>query len=358
MRAVNDITYLYELPDWRSFRSDGAKLAGLLAAVRHRQGRLVGYMEAVRLDLRQEAILNTLTEDVLELKKLDVEEVRATIARGHSGVNLGMKGNAEGVVGIELDATRGYREPLTRGRLFSWHEALFPTGRSGTARIMVGDWRRDATGRMQVLSGERICFEAPPAEKVQEEVTAFLEWFNDFHQMDQVLKAALAHLWFVTIHPFDAGNGRIARVISDMTLARSEESSQRFYSMAAQIAKERERYYEILEQTQQGTMDITAWAQWFVACLGRAIDGAQKGVLGKARFWASVERITFNDRQRGVLNQMLEGIAGAMTNAKWAELAECSADTALRDLRYLVDEKVLVRGQAGGRSTFYSIRQS
>jgi Fic family protein len=332
--------------------------------VRHRQGRLLGHMEGLGFQLRQEAILKTLTDDVLktseiEGERLDAGQVRSSIAR-RLGMDIGaLKAadrNVEGVVEMMLDATRRYKEPLTKDRLFSWHAAVVPR--------MKGAWRRDASGPMQVVSGaigrQRVHYEAPPAGRLRREMTAFLGWFNAADEDDLVLKAALDHLWFVTVHPFDDGNGRIARAIADMMLARSEDSSQRFYSMSAQIGKERTDYYNILERTQKGTMDVTGWMEWFLGCLGRAIDGAQTAlaaVLGKARFWELVAGISLDDRQRAMLNRLLDGIEGPLTNAKWAKMAKCSADTALRDLQYLVDHGVLVRGAAGGRSTSYSIRE-
>jgi Fic family protein len=328
-------------------------------------------MEGLGFQLRQEAVLKTLTDDVLktseiEGERLDAEQVRSSIAR-KLGIDIGalkaVDRNVEGVVEMMLDATRHYKKPLTKERLFSWHAALFPTGRSGMAKIKVGEWRKDATGPMQVVSGpfgrEHVHYEAPGAGKLNKEMRAFLAWFNAAGEQDQVLKAALAHLWFVTVHPFDDGNGRIARAIADMTLARSEESSQRFYSMSAQIRLERKQYYETLERTQKGSMDVTPWMEWFLSCLGRAIDGAQtalSAVLAKARFWESAATISLNERQRLALNRLLEGMEGKLTNAKWTKLAKCSPDTALRDLQYLVDHGVLTRGLEGGRSTSYSVR--
>jgi Fic family protein len=361
-------SYLHQLPDWPKFRWDNAKLAEHLATVRHRQGRLIGHMEGLGFKLRQEAILKTLTDDVLktseiEGERLDAEQVRSSIAR-RLGMDIGaLKAadrNVEGVVEMMLDATRNYAETLTAERLFAWHASLFPTGRSGMSKIRIGAWRDDAAGPMQVVSGpigrERVHYEAPAAARLDTEMTAFLDWFNARGDMDQVLKAGLAHLWFVTIHPFDDGNGRIARAIADMTLARSEESSQRFYSMSAQIRVERNAYYDILQRTQDETMDVTPWMEWFLSCLGRAIDGAQialSSVLAKARFWESLAGVSLNDRQRLILNRLMDGFEGNLTNAKWAKLAKCSPDTALRDLQYLVDHGVLVRGPEGGRSTSY-----
>jgi Fic family protein len=270
--------------------------------------------------------------------------------------------NVEGVVEMMLDATRHYDQPLSDERLFGWHSSLFPTGRSGIHRIRVGAWRDDSAGPMEVVSGpigkEKTHFQAPPANRVEQDMQAFLDWFNRNAEIDPVLKAGLAHLWFVTIHAFDDGNGRIARAIADMALARSENNSQRFYSMSAQIREERNDYYGILEQTQKGTLDVTSWMAWFLNCLGRAIDGAQAalgGVLAKARFWDSVAGVTINDRQRLVLNRLLDDFEGKLTTSKYQKLAKCSQDTALRDILYLVEKRVLVRNSGGGRSTSYSL---
>jgi Fic family protein len=261
-----------------------------------------------------------------------------------------------------LDATQRYDRPLTDGRLFGWHASLFPAGRSGAHPISVGSWRDDRNAPMQVVSGpvgrERVHFEAPPAAGLDDDMGRFLEWFNSDTTTEPVLKAALAHLWFVTIHPFDDGNGRIARAIADMALARSEESPRRFYSMSAQIRLERSDYYRTLEQTQKGTMDITVWMEWFLGCLTRAIESAQtalSGVLATARYWEKLRDVTLNDRQRLVINKLLDGLEGALTTSKWAALTKSSQDTALRDIQQLVERGVLVRNAAGGRSTSYSI---
>src|SRR5215470_17542996 len=302
--------YIHELAEWPHFRWNNEALAKPLADVRHRQGLLIGHMGALGFDLRQEAVLQTLTADVLksseiEGEKLDAEQVRSCIAR-RLGMDVGgfkaADRNVEGVVEMMLDATRHYDQPLTAERLFAWHAALFPTGRSGMRKIRVGAWRDDSQGPMQVVSGpigkQRVHFEAPGAPRVEKEMIAFLDWFNENSDLDPVMKSGLAHLWFVSIHPFEDGNGRIARAIADMTLARSENSSQRFYSMSAQIRQERNDYYEILEQTQKGTLDITPWMEWFLSCLGRAIYGAQdtlSAVLSKARFWERLRGIDLNE---------------------------------------------------------------
>jgi Fic family protein len=330
-------------------------------------------MEALGFNLRQEAALRTLTADVvksseIEGEKLDAEQVRSSIAR-RLGIEIGALKPAdrhvEGVVEMILDATRHYDQPLTDERLFAWHASLFPTGRTGMTRIKAGAWRDDSTGPMQVVSGavgkERVHYEAPEADRLNAEMSAFLDWFAAESGIDPVFKAAQAHLWFVTIHPFDDGNGRIARAIADLALARSENSPQRFYSMSAQIRQERNAYYDILEETQKGTMDITLWMKWFLGCMGRAIDGAQtmlRVILVKAHFWDPVRNIPLNERQRLVLNRLLDGFEGKLTTSKYAKLAGCSHDTALRDISPLVERGILVRGPEGGRSTSYILSTS
>jgi Fic family protein len=273
--------------------------------------------------------------------------------------------DVEGVVEMMLDATQNYRAQLTDERLFAWHAALFPTGRSGMTRIIVGTWRDEASGPMQVVSGpiggEKVHYEAPAAARLEREMAAFVAWFNNGAPLDPVLKAAVAHLWFVTIHPFEDGNGRIARAIADMMLSRSESSPQRFYSMSAQIRLERKDYYAILERTQKGDLDITAWLQWFLGCLDRAFDGAEEilaNVLRKARFWEAMAGQPLNERQRKVVNRLLDGFQGKLTSSKWAALTKTSPDTALRDINDLVARGVLVKDEAGGRSTSYSVRLS
>lgn len=365
--------YIHELADWPHFRWNNEALAKLLAEVRHRQGLLIGHMGALGFDLRQEAVLQTLTADVtksseIEGEKLDAEQVRSSIAR-RLGMDLGglkaADSNVEGVVEMMLDATRHYDQPLTTDRLYAWHAALFPTGRSGMSKINAGAWRDDSDGPMQVVSGPlgnpRVHFQAPAAPRLAQDMNAFLDWFNAAHDIDLVMKAGLAHLWFVSIHPFDDGNGRIARAIADMALARSENSTQRFYSMSAQVRQERNAYYGILERTQKADMDVTPWLEWFLRCLGRAIEGAQtvlRGVLGKAKFWESIRGVVINERQRLVLNKLLDGFEGKLTTTKYAKLTKSSQDTALRDMTYLVDKRVLVRSTQGGRSTSYTLNVS
>jgi Fic family protein len=362
--------YIHELPDWPSFRWSHESLAVPLAAVRHRQGRLIGRMEALGFPLRSEAVLQTLTEDVvassaIEGESLDEAQVRSSIAR-RLGIDIGAltpaDRNVEGAVELMLDATRNYPSPLTRERLFAWHAALFPTGYSGMAKITVGAWRTDHSGPMRVVSGpigrETVHYEAPEAGRVDRAMQAFLTWFDSDLEIDPVLKAGIAHLWFVTIHPFEDGNGRIARAIADQMLARSEASPQRFYSMSSQIRRERSAYYKILEATQKGDLDITAWLQWFLACLDRAFDGAEDtlaSVLRKAQFWERNAQSSLNPRQRLVANRLLDGFEGKLTSSKWARLAKCSQDSALRDIEDLIRRGILVKDAGGGRSTSYSL---
>ena len=365
--------YIHQLKGWPRFHWSTDKLAEPLASVRHQQGRLMGHMEALGFNLQQEAVLETLTADVvksseIEGEKLDAGQVRSSIAR-RLGMDIGAlkraDRNVEGVVEMMVDATRHYNQPLTAKRLFGWHASLFPTGRSGMTRIRAGAWRDDSRGPMQVVSGamgkERVHFEAPKADRLPGEMAKFLAWFKGHAPIDSVLKAGLAHLWFVTIHPFDDGNGRIARAIADMALARSENSPQRFYSMSAQIRQEHKAYYDILEAAQKGTMDVTPWMEWFLGCLGRAIGGAQvtlSAVLAKARFWERIKAVPLNDRQRLVINRLLDGFEGKLTTSKYARLARCSQDTAHRDILALVDHAVLIQNPEGGRSTSYSLAPS
>ncbi|ATU74107.1 Adenosine monophosphate-protein transferase FICD [Gluconacetobacter sp. SXCC-1] len=360
--------YIHQHEDWPRLQWDKDTISHELAAVRHRQGRLLGRMESLGFDFRSEAVLQTLTEDVIksseiEGENLDREQVRSSIAR-RLGMDIGalapVDRDVEGVVEMMLDATRHYADPLTEERLFAWHAALFPTGRNGMSRILVGGWRDDRTGPMQVVSGpvgrEKVHYEAPTASKVPAEMQVFLNWCNAGQALDPVLKAAIAHLWFVTIHPFEDGNGRMARAIGDLMLARSEQTEQRFYSLSAQIRQERKDYYAILEATQKGDMDITAWLLWFLGALDRAFDRAEL-VLGiviqKARFWDNLAGQSINDRQRLMLNRLLDGFEGKLTSSKWAKLAKTSPDTALRDINDLVSRNILAREAAGGRSTSY-----
>jgi Fic family protein len=367
--AVIMSTYLYELADWPQFSWESDALEFLLADIRFRQGQLIGRMVSLGFPLQEEAAFLTLTEDVLktsaiEGEHLDQAEVRSSIAR-RLGIDIGDSRPAnrevDGIVEVLLDAVLNHDQPLTVERLFRWHAALFPTGRSGFTRITTGAWR---SGPMQVVSNpygfgqEQVHFEAPPPDRLDAEMSTFLDWFNASSDLDLVLKSAIAHLWFVTIHPFDDGNGRIARAISDLTLARSEQSSLRFYSMSSQIQRERAAYYMILEQTQKGTLDITDWLTWYLDCLGRAIDASAttfEAVLAKSRFWNSLRNVPLNDRQRLMLNRLIDGFEGKLTTGKWAKIARTSQDTALRDITDLVERGILTRDEPGGRSTSYSL---
>lgn len=365
--------YIYDLPDWPRFRWNQETLSQRLAALRHKQGRLIGRMESIGFRLREEAELRTLTLEVLKSSEiegevLDKEQVRSSIAR-RLGMNIGALSpadrNVEGVVEMVLDATRNYDRPLTKERLFGWHASLFPTGYSGMRKIKVGAWRDDAEGPMEIVSGplghERVHFEGPPADRLEREMMAFIDGFNKDDGTDLVLRACIAHLWFVTIHPFEDGNGRIARAIADMTLARSERSPQRFYSMSAQMRQERNAYYGGLEETQKGTLDITVRLEWFLECLDHAFDEAERtlaSVFRKARFRESYAGVSLNDRQRWILDRLLDGIEGKLTSSKWARLAKCSQDTALRDILDLVDRGILTKDAAGGRSTSYSLPET
>lgn len=362
--------YIHQLKKWPNFSWNQEHLVERLAQIRLRQGRLIGRMEGIGFTLREEAVLQTLTEDVLksgeiEGERLDRNQVRSSIARqlGMDVVGL-IKSDRqiEGVVEMMLDATQKFNKSLSLERLFGWHSALFPTGRSGLNKVRTGRLRNDSTGPMQVISGSirkpRVHFQAPDAERLKLEMRLFLTWFNGKSPMDPILHAGVAHLWFVTIHPFDDGNGRMARAIADMSLARSENSPKRFYSMSAQICVERKAYYDILENTQKGDLDITDWLEWFLNCLGRALEGAETIlaiVLLKARFWEAHSNEQFNDRQRKLLNRLFDGFDGKLTSSKYAVIGKCSQDTASRDIEDLLQRNILKKNFGGGRSTSYSL---
>ncbi len=364
------MTFIHELADWPHFSWDDGTLAGVLAAVRHKQGRHLGKMESLGFELRAEASLTTLTDEVvkssaIEGEHLDPEEVRSSIARklGLDVAGLPEPGRAvEGIVEMMLDATQNFEAPLTAERLSSWHAALFPTGRSGMSRITVGAWRIAESGPMQVVSGpigrEKVHYEAPAAERLEAEMESYLQWFNAPPKVDPVLRAAIAHFWFVTIHPFEDGNGRIARAIADMALARADKTKERFYSMSSGIETERREYYTQLESAQRGNLDITEWLVWFLGCLDRTIDGANgklTSVLHKAKMWERINLNPVNDRQRNVINRMLDDFKGHLTTSKYAKLAKCSNDTALRDIRELLARGIVAQNSGGGRSTSYRI---
>lgn len=371
--------YIHQLDIWPNFTWDDRQIASMLGDVRNRQGRLIGRMEALGFSLRSEAMLQTLTLDVLKSSEiegeiLDPKQVRSSIAR-----RLGMDisglvssdRHVDGVVEMMLDATQNFNKSLTKDRLFGWHASLFPTGRSGMHKVIVGAWRNDNHGPMRVVSGavgrERVHFEAPEADRLNGEMKNFLSWFNHSVDIDPVLKMGIAHLWFVTLHPFEDGNGRIARAIADVQLARADGSRERFYSMSVQIRQERNVYYDVLEKTQKNAnvtkagIDITVWLVWFLACLGRALDTTEStlvDVFKKARFWESHSDKSFNERQRIMVNKLFDGFEGKLTSSKWANITKCSQDTALRDIFELVGKGILIKDSAGGRSTSYLLKDS
>lgn len=363
--------YIHTLSEWPNFRWEDEKIILPLSAVRHQQGKLLGRLEGLGFSWRAQASLDTLTQDVIksseiEGEKLPINQVRSSIAR-RLGIEIAGEVPAsrhiDGVVDMMLDATQRYDVMLTDERLFGWHAAMFPTGRSGLYKIIAGGWRDDAKGPMQVVSGamgqEKIHYEAPDAQRLDAEMRKFFTWFNTYHNLDPILKAAIAHLWFITIHPFDDGNGRIARAIADMQLARADASQQRFYSMSAQIQRERNIYYNMLETTQKGDLDITTWLLWFIECLGRAIalsDNHLSGVLQKAKFWEAHRGVALHARQRKMLHALMDGFEGKLTSSKWAKITKCSPDTALRDIQDLIEKGILEKEVGGGRNTSYIIK--
>ena len=360
--------YIHEQDNWPYFNWDNNKVLLKLGETRNQQGKLLGKMETLGFDLQNEAVLNTLTLDVIKSSEiegefLEKEQVRSSIAR-RLGLDIAgsvhSERNVEGIVEMMLDATQRYSAPLTSDRLFDWHAALFPTGRSNMYKITVADWRKE--GPMQVVSGpmgkEKVHYEAPKSERVAQEMNIFLDWFENENGLDLVLKAAIAHLWFVTIHPFDDGNGRITRAITDMLLARSDKSVQRFYSMSAQIRVERKEYYNILEKTQKRNLDITEWILWFLNCLTNAINATEdilSKVLYKAEFWKLHSTTILNERQQKMINKLLNGFNGKLTSSKWGKINKCSQDTALRDIQDLIKKDILQKEASGGRSTNYEL---
>lgn len=363
--------YIHQKDNWPNFSWNNDEFVNLLSEARNLQGRLIGKMESLGFELRDEALLETLTLDVLksaeiEGELLNPEQVRSSIAQ-----RLGMEfagaimpdRNVDGMVDMMIDATKNCFKPLTAERLFDWHAALFPMGRSGIFKITVADWRKDTSGQMQVVSGaagrEKVHFQAPDANLIEMEMNRFIKWFNEEYKIDLVIKAAIAHLWFVTIHPFQDGNGRITRALTDMLLAQSDKSTQRFYSMSAQISVERKEYYEILEKTQKGDLDISEWIKWFLSCLINALkatDTVLTRVLLKADFWNRNSKTIINERQKKVLNKLLDGFEGKLTSMKWAKVAKCSKDTAIRDINDLINKDILQKESAGGRSTNYELK--
>lgn len=362
--------YLYENQNWPTFKWNSEKLLPLLSHVRNRQGRLIGKMGALGFELRNEANLEILTLDIIKSTEiegviLDRNQVRSSIAR-RLGLDISgliySERNVDGIVDLMLDATKNYDKELNKERLFSWHAALFPTGQSGMYKIIVGNWRDDSTGPMQVVSGamgkEKVHYQAPPATIIENEMRIFFDWFNLEQNTDLVIKAALAHLWFVTLHPFEDGNGRISRALCDMLLARSDEQSYRFYSMSTQIRKERNSYYDILEKSQKSDLDVTNWLEWFLNCLLLAIESSDKlleKIIYKHSFWLKYSKVTFNDRQRKILDMLLDDFEGKLNSTKWAKIGKCSQDTALRDILDLIDKGIMIKSEEGGRSTNYEL---
>ncbi len=363
--------YIHEQDNWPTFTWDDNKLLPFVADVRYHQGKLLGRMEGLGFPFRSEANLNTLTADVvkssaIEGEFLPLEQVRSSIARRLGIEFAGMvhsSHDVDGIVEMMLDATQRRTEPLTAERLFGWHALLFPHGRSGMYKIKVGAWRTDDAGPMQVISGgfgrEKIHFVAPSAERVEREMLAFLLWVESEQKLDPLMKAGIAHLWFLTIHPFEDGNGRIARAIVDMLLGRADGCAHRYYSMSSQIELDRKEYYLQLERCQRGSMDITQWLEWFLRCLERALAKSEISlmeILRKAKIWEMANAAKVNQRQQLVINRLLDGFQGNLTTSKYAKLAKCSEDTGLRDIRMLIEAGILIQNSGGGRSSSYSIR--
>jgi len=362
--------YIHQHHNWPSFTWDDAVLLPALSQVRYIQGKISGAMEALGFSARTDAALKALTEDVVKSSEiegeiLNTDQVRSSIARR---LGLEIAGlvpsdrNVDGVVEMVLDATQNYHIPLSEDRLFGWQSSLFPSGRNGMFKILTSQWRDNEKGPMQVVSGavgrEIVHFEAPDASRLETEMKLFLEWFNNNQLLDPVLKSGIAHLWFVTIHPFDDGNGRIARAIADMQLARADRSLQRYYSMSSQIRKRRKEYYHILETTQKGDLDITAWLEWYLSCLKDAVTATEEtliAVLKRVDFWDKHASTALNPRQRAMINRMQEAFFGNLSSSKWAKMAKCSQDTATRDINDLVEKGILQKSHSGGRSTRYEL---
>jgi len=363
--------YLYHNPNWPLFEWNSEKLLPLLSIVRNRQGKLIGKMGTLGFDLRNEANLEMLTQEIIksteiEGEVLEKEQVRSSIAR-RLGLDISglvySERHVDGIVDLMIDATKNFDKDLNKERLFSWHSALFPTGESGMYKITAGHWRDDSKGPMQVVSGaigkEKVHFQAPPASVIENEMRLFFDWFNLEQTTELVLKAAIAHLWFVTIHPFEDGNGRIGRAISDMLLARSDEQAYRFYSLSSQIRKERNAYYDVLEKTQRGSLDITKWIEWFLNCLLHAIELSEivlEKIINKHAFWINNAGMNLNDRQRKILNMLMDDFQGVLNTTKWSKIGKCSQDTALRDIQDLIEKAILIKTEPGGRSTNYILK--
>jgi Fic family protein len=362
--------YIYQNADWPKFKWDNERLLPILGKVRNMQGKIVGKMDALGFDLRNEASLETITQDVLKSSEIEGELLNPSQVRSSIAIRLGVEisgiiasdRNVEGVVDMMLDATQNFIDPLSAQRLYNWHHALFPAGRSGMYTIQAGSWRNDANGPMQVISGtygkQKVHFQAPDAKNIPDQMSRFIKWFNSDNSLDDVFKAGIAHLWFITLHPFDDGNGRIARAITDMQLTRADSVPQRFYSMSSQIQKERKGYYDVLEATQKGDLDITVWLEWFLNRLSDALEASGEilaKVIRKHLFWDKNAVKIENSRQRQILEKLLDNFEGNLTSAKWAKIAKCSPDTALRDINDLIEKGILKKSEAGGRSTNYEL---
>lgn len=374
--------YIWENTDWPSFSPDESALVDLHKNVYHERGMLLGHMQALGFPLRQQASLSILSQEIQKTSEIEGESLNLAAVRSSLGrrldidpgesvssdalsdtVSVAMSGAViDGIVNVLADATQHYQDPLSIERLFSWHQSLFPTGRSGLLRIQTGDWRGEERDPMQVVSGafgkETIHYEGPPAERIQSEIKRFLTWYNASETGDEIVHALLAHLWFVTIHPFEDGNGRIGRAILEMSMARAEKSSLRFFSLSHQIEKERDAYYRILQQTQSGELTTLEYVEWFLRCLLRALEGSYEilsSVLFRARFWNRFATEALNERQIRMINRLLDDFKGNMTSSKWAKMTESSQDTAHRDIKDLIERGILIKSPAGGRSTTYSL---
>ncbi len=364
--------YIYQHNDWPNFFWDNEKIAILLSNVHLEQGKLIGKMHALGFEIQNEGIVETLTMEIIKTSEIEGENINLAQVRSSLCRKLGVEAaslvqsdrDVDGLVDMLIDATLYADNPLTADRLFNWHGALFPTGRSGLYKIVTANWRNDANGPMQVVSGPvhklKVHFQAPDAKKIKKEMNKFFKWLNSSKNIDSILQAAIAHLWFITLHPFEDGNGRLARAITELMLTRSDKSPQRFYGMSNQINIERNLYYNILEKTQKGNLDITNWLIWFLECLHKSIlssENTLSSVLKKATFWQENMFISLNERQHKMINKLFDGFDGKLNTSKWAKISKCSSDTALRDIQDLVDKQILIREAGGGRSTSYLLNQ-
>ena len=364
-----EYTYIWQLPHWPNWQFNASQLSEKIAEIHHARGYLLGKIDDLGFDLKKEAFLEVVSEDVLKTSQiegeyLDQEAVRSSVAK-KIGIDIAdlpnTDGHIDGVVEMVLDATQAYETQLSVEKLFHWHRGLFPQP-SLLHPIDIGKWREDKKGPMQVISGPinkpKVHYEAPPARIIEQEMDKFILWFNQESWIDPLIKAGIAHLWFVTIHPFDDGNGRIARAIGDMALAKAEKLNLRFYSLSGQIQKERKTYYELLEKTQKGTLHIDEWLDWFLSCLLRSIQASQgtlQHVISKANFWQKHGGQALNQRQIKILNKLIDGFEGKLTSSKWANINKCSVDTALRDIQELIKLEILKKSETGGRSTAYEL---